>query len=90
MTEPNAHPLNQEEVGASEPARQVIDGYHTLFAEIAAEQLGIELLLVPVGVGSLGRTSEPAEMVRAASSFLRHLSDQKSLALPPFPYPTAP
>jgi diaminopropionate ammonia-lyase len=40
------------DVGTSEPAHWVIDGYATLFAE-AAEQTEIDLMLVPVGVGSL-------------------------------------
>ena len=50
--EPGA--LEVADVGASGPARWVVDGYATLFAEVAA--LGGEaynLLLVPVGVGSL-------------------------------------
>jgi diaminopropionate ammonia-lyase len=40
------------DVGDSGPASDVIDGYATLFAE-AAEQWPHDLLLVPVGVGSL-------------------------------------
>jgi diaminopropionate ammonia-lyase len=40
------------DVGTSWPARWVIDGYATLFAEAAA-QVAFDLLLVPVGVGSL-------------------------------------
>jgi diaminopropionate ammonia-lyase len=40
------------DVGASGPARWVIDGYATLFAE-AAEQGAHDVILVPVGVGSL-------------------------------------
>lgn len=40
------------DVGSSGPARWVIDGYGTLFAELA-EQANFDLLLVPVGVGSL-------------------------------------
>ncbi|HUA71140.1 MAG TPA: pyridoxal-phosphate dependent enzyme [Solirubrobacteraceae bacterium] len=40
------------DVGASEPAHWVIDGYQTLFAETAA-QGSHDLILVPVGVGSL-------------------------------------
>ena len=40
------------DVGASRPAEWVIDGYATLFAE-AAEQATYDLILVPVGVGSL-------------------------------------
>jgi diaminopropionate ammonia-lyase len=40
------------DVGESGPAAWVIDGYNTLFAE-AAEQAAYELVLVPVGVGSL-------------------------------------
>lgn len=40
------------DVGDLGPAEWVIDGYATLFAE-AAEQAGYDLILVPVGVGSL-------------------------------------
>jgi diaminopropionate ammonia-lyase len=40
------------DVGESGPARWVIDGYATLFAEAAA-QADYDLILVPVGVGSL-------------------------------------
>ena len=40
------------DVGSSGPARWVIDGYATLFAEAAA-QAAFGLLVVPVGVGSL-------------------------------------
>jgi diaminopropionate ammonia-lyase len=40
------------DVGESGPAAWVIDGYATLFAE-AAEQATYDLILVPVGVGSL-------------------------------------
>ena len=40
------------DVGASGPARWVIDGYATLFGE-AATQARYDLILVPVGVGSL-------------------------------------
>ncbi len=40
------------DVGESGPARWVIDGYATLFAE-AAEQADFDVLVVPVGVGSL-------------------------------------
>jgi diaminopropionate ammonia-lyase len=40
------------DVGASGPAEWVIDGYATLFAE-AAEQAAYDLIVVPVGVGSL-------------------------------------
>lgn len=40
------------DVGASRPAEWVIDGYATLFAEIE-EQASFDVLLVPVGVGSL-------------------------------------
>ena len=40
------------DVGASGPAHRVIDGYATLFAE-AAGQFDHDLILVPVGVGSL-------------------------------------
>jgi diaminopropionate ammonia-lyase len=44
--------LEIADVGASGPARWVIDGYATLFAE-AAEQAELDALIVPVGVGSL-------------------------------------
>ena len=40
------------DVGASDAARWVIDGYATLFAETAA-QVPADVILVPVGVGSL-------------------------------------
>jgi diaminopropionate ammonia-lyase len=40
------------DVGSTGPARWVIDGYATLFAEAAA-QAAFDLLIVPVGVGSL-------------------------------------
>lgn len=40
------------DVGDSPSARDVIDGYATLFAE-AAEQATFEVVIVPVGVGSL-------------------------------------
>jgi diaminopropionate ammonia-lyase len=40
------------DVGETGPARWVIDGYATLFSE-AAEQGRFDLVLVPVGVGSL-------------------------------------
>jgi len=41
------------DVGSSDGARWVIDGYATLFSEIAA-QGAFDVLLVPVGVGALG------------------------------------
>jgi diaminopropionate ammonia-lyase len=44
--------LEVADVGTSGPARWVIDGYQTLFAE-AASQGSHDLILVPVGVGSL-------------------------------------
>jgi diaminopropionate ammonia-lyase len=44
--------LEVSDVGSSRPAAWVIDGYATLFAE-AAEQADPEVLVVPVGVGSL-------------------------------------
>ena len=44
--------LEIADVGDSGPAHSVIDGYATLFAE-AAEQAEFDLLIVPVGVGSL-------------------------------------
>ena len=52
-TEEGAAPgaLAIADVGESGPARWVIDGYHTLFAEAAA-QAGFDALLVPAGVGS--------------------------------------
>jgi diaminopropionate ammonia-lyase len=40
------------DAGADGPPRWVIDGYATLFAEVAADG-GFDVLLVPVGVGSL-------------------------------------
>ena len=40
------------DVGASGPARWVIDGYATLFSEVA-ERGSFDVILVPVGVGSL-------------------------------------
>jgi diaminopropionate ammonia-lyase len=44
--------LEIADVGESDTAQWVIDGYATLFAELA-EQGGADLVLVPVGVGSL-------------------------------------
>jgi diaminopropionate ammonia-lyase len=41
------------DVGLSDTARWVIDGYATLFAELG-EQADFDVLLVPIGVGSLG------------------------------------
>jgi diaminopropionate ammonia-lyase len=41
------------DVGPSDTARWVIDGYATLFAELA-EQASFDVLVVPIGVGSLG------------------------------------
>ncbi len=41
------------DAGDSQPARDVIDGYATLFAEAAA-QAEFDTILVPIGVGSLG------------------------------------
>ena len=41
------------DVGTSDTARWVIDGYATLFAELA-DQHALDVLLVPIGVGSLG------------------------------------
>ena len=40
------------DVGDSEPSHRVIDGYATLFAEAAA-QAAFDVIVVPVGVGSL-------------------------------------
>ena len=45
--------LEVADVGPSSTAHWVIDGYATLFAEIAA-QGAFDVLLVPIGVGSLG------------------------------------
>ncbi len=49
-----AHPDAMEiaDIGDSGPARWVIDGYHTLFAEACA-QAPHDLILVPVGCGAL-------------------------------------
>jgi diaminopropionate ammonia-lyase len=44
--------LEIADVGASGPAAWVVDGYATLFAELPAD--AYDLLIVPVGVGSLG------------------------------------
>jgi diaminopropionate ammonia-lyase len=44
--------LEIADVGSSEPARSVIDGYATLFEE-AAEQAAFDVIVVPAGVGSL-------------------------------------
>jgi diaminopropionate ammonia-lyase len=46
--------LEVADVGASGPARWVVDGYSTLFAELAGEADASTVLLVPIGVGSLG------------------------------------
>jgi diaminopropionate ammonia-lyase len=54
--------LELADVGASGPARWVIDGYATLFAEAAAAAR-FDAILVPVGVGSLAA---------AAASFGAH------------------
>jgi diaminopropionate ammonia-lyase len=51
--------LEIADVGASGPAHWVIDGYATLFAE-AAGQESFDLVLVPVGVGSLGAAAARA------------------------------
>jgi diaminopropionate ammonia-lyase len=45
--------LEIADVGDSGPARWVVDGYATLFAELAATD-PYTLILVPIGVGSLG------------------------------------
>jgi diaminopropionate ammonia-lyase len=45
--------LELADVGAAGPAGWVIDGYATLFDEVAAQDGPIDVLLVPVGVGSL-------------------------------------
>lgn len=44
--------LELADVGAAGPAADVIDGYGTLFGEVA-EQADVDVLVVPVGVGSL-------------------------------------
>jgi diaminopropionate ammonia-lyase len=44
--------LEIADVGSTGPAHWVIDGYATLFAEVA-EQADVDVMLVPVGVGSL-------------------------------------
>jgi len=41
------------DVGISDTASWVVDGYATLFAELR-DQRGFDVLLVPIGVGSLG------------------------------------
>jgi len=46
------HAIEIADIGDSGPARWVIDGYNTLFAEAAA-QVDHDLILVPVGCGSL-------------------------------------
>jgi diaminopropionate ammonia-lyase len=46
------HALAIADVGESGPAHWVVDGYQTLYAEIEADG-GCDVLLVPVGVGSL-------------------------------------
>jgi diaminopropionate ammonia-lyase len=46
------HALEIADVGSSGPARWVIDGYSTLFAEASA-QASFDTIVVPVGVGSL-------------------------------------
>ena len=45
--------LELADVGASGPAHWVIDGYATLFAEVAAVGERFDVILVPAGVGSL-------------------------------------
>jgi diaminopropionate ammonia-lyase len=45
--------LEIADVGDSDPARWVIDGYATLFDEVAEQAGDLDLLIVPVGVGSL-------------------------------------
>lgn len=63
--------LEIADVGTSRPARWVIDGYATLFAEVA-EQVEVDLMLVPVGVGSLAaaavRTGLPVIGVEPATA----------------------
>jgi diaminopropionate ammonia-lyase len=49
-SEPGA--LELADVGSSDTARWVIDGYATLFTELSDEE-DVDLLLVPAGVGSL-------------------------------------
>jgi diaminopropionate ammonia-lyase len=60
--------LEIADVGDSVPARWVIDGYATLFAEASA-QASFDLLLVPVGVGSLAAAA--ARFAAAAPEGLR-------------------
>jgi diaminopropionate ammonia-lyase len=66
-TEPGR--LEIADIGASDPAHWVIDGYQTLFAEAAA-QGSHDLILVPVGVGSLGAAAArfAAATARAGTS----------------------
>lgn len=66
-TEPGC--LEIADVGASGPAHWVIDGYQTLFAEAAA-QGSHDLILVPVGVGSLAAAAArfAAATARAGTS----------------------
>jgi diaminopropionate ammonia-lyase len=45
--------LEVADVGERGPARWVIDGYATLFAEVAEQGNGFDVVVVPVGVGSL-------------------------------------
>jgi diaminopropionate ammonia-lyase len=63
--------LEIADVGTSRAARWVIDGYATLFAEVA-EQVEVDLMLVPVGVGSLAaaavRTGLPVIGVEPATA----------------------
>ena len=51
--------LEIADVGGSGPARWVIDGYATLFSEASA-QVGFDLVVVPVGVGSLAAAAARA------------------------------
>ena len=55
------------DVGTSGPARWVVDGYATLFREVA-EQFSHDLLVVPVGVGSLAAAA--ARHAAAAGAFV--------------------
>jgi diaminopropionate ammonia-lyase len=69
--------LEIADVGDSAPARWVIDGYATLFAEAAA-QASFDLLLVPVGVGSLAAAA--ARFAAAASEGVRVIGVEPATA----------
>jgi diaminopropionate ammonia-lyase len=75
------------DVGTTGPAHWVIEGYATLFAE-AAEQAAADIILVPVGVGSLAaaavRTGLPVIGVepRTAASLTASLKAGTPTAVP--------